>query len=80
MATRWTLTIDCAHPAALSQCWAVALGYVASPPPEGFGSWEEWFAHCDVPEEEWDQGAALSDPEGVGPRLSSRASWQWSSD
>ena len=43
---------------------------VPSPPPVGFGSWGEWFTHCGVPEEEWDQGAYLSDPDGVGPSLS----------
>ncbi|MFE5243793.1 MULTISPECIES: VOC family protein [unclassified Streptomyces] len=70
MSTRWSLTIDCAHPKALASFWALALGYVETPPPAGFGSWEEWFAHHDVPEEEWDDGAYLSDPDGVGPTLS----------
>ncbi|MFJ8883453.1 VOC family protein [Streptomyces sp. NPDC102402] len=70
MSTTWSLTIDCAHPNALAGFWALALGYVEKPPPTGFGSWEEWFAHHDVPEEEWDDGAYLSDPDGVGPDLS----------
>lgn len=69
-ATRWTLTIDCAHPATLAEFWALALGYVEKSPPAGFGSWEEWFAHHEVPEEEWDDGAYLSDPDGVGPSVS----------
>ncbi|MFJ2649085.1 VOC family protein [Streptomyces sp. NPDC087420] len=70
MATKWTLTIDCAHPAELAQFWALALGYDEKPPPTGFASWEEWFAHHDVPEEEWDEGAYLADPDGVGPSIS----------
>ncbi|MEV0400585.1 VOC family protein [Actinoallomurus sp. NPDC050550] len=70
MAIEWSLTIDCARPAKLAEFWALALGYVQAPPPVGFGSWEEWFTHCGVPEEERDQGASLSDPDGVGPRLS----------
>lgn len=70
MATTWSLTIDCAHPAALAKFWALALGYIERPPPSGFRSWEEWLAHYGVPEEEWDEGAYLSDPKGVGPNLS----------
>ncbi|MEV7805172.1 VOC family protein [Microbispora sp. NPDC088329] len=70
MATRWSLTIDCGQPAKLARFWALALGYSEKPPPAGFGSWEDWFAHHDVPEEEWDEGAYLSDPDGVGPDLS----------
>ena len=70
MSTRWTVTLDCAQPARLAEFWALALGYVPKPPPAGFGSWEEWFAHHGVPEEEWDDGAYLSDPDGVGPTLS----------
>jgi hypothetical protein len=70
MAITWTLTIDCAHPGALARFWAVALGYVERPAPEGFESWHAWFAHYEVPEEEWDEGAYLCDPDGVGPNLS----------
>jgi hypothetical protein len=70
MATRWNLTIDCAHPARLAEFWALALGYVEKPPPEGFETWEAWFAHHDVPEEEWDGGAYLADPDGIGPNIS----------
>jgi hypothetical protein len=39
-------------------------------PPEGFASWEEWFGRLGVPEDEWDDGASLDDPDGVGPRIS----------
>jgi len=70
MATRRSLTIDCAHPAKLAQFWALALGYVEKPPPAGFESWEEWFRHYGIPEDEWDEGAYLSDPDEIGPNLS----------
>jgi hypothetical protein len=70
MATRWTLTIDCANPRRLAAFWAEALGYVEKPPPEGYASWDEWLASVGVPEVEWGDGAALTDPEGIGPGLS----------
>lgn len=70
MATPWTLTFDCASPARLSAFWAGALGYEPSPPPAGFGTWEDWLRHHDVPESEWDDGAYLQDPDGAGPRIS----------
>lgn len=70
MATGWGLTIDCANPARLAEFWALALGYVPAPAPAGFDSWDEWLAHFEVPEEEWDQGAYLNDPDGVAPSLS----------
>jgi len=70
MATRWSMTIDCAQPAKLARFWALALGYVERPAPAGFASWEEWFAHHEVPEDEWDEAAYLCDPDGAGPNLS----------
>ncbi|MFE4478529.1 MULTISPECIES: VOC family protein [Streptomycetaceae] len=70
MATGWSLTIDCAHPARPAGFWALALGYVHRPAPAGFGSWEEWLSYHEVPREEWDDGAYLCDPEGTGPALS----------
>jgi hypothetical protein len=66
----WSLTIDCVNPAKLASFWALALEYDARPPPDGFASREEWFAHHDVPEEEWGDGAFLVDPAGHGPNLS----------
>ena len=54
----------------LARFWAVALGYIERPPPPGFASWEAWFEHHAVPEDEWDDGAYLTDPEGVLPSLS----------
>ncbi|MFC9249235.1 VOC family protein [Streptomyces sp. NPDC057136] len=70
MSTKWSLTIDCARPAELARFWALALGYVEKPPPAGFADWNAWFAHHEVPEDEWDDGAYLSDPDGTGPGMS----------
>jgi hypothetical protein len=70
MATRWSLTIDCARPSVLAAFWAFALGYVEPPPPNGFATWEDWLRHQGVPEDEWDDGAYLVDPDGIGPKLS----------
>ncbi|XVV05620.1 VOC family protein [Actinosynnema sp. CA-248983] len=70
MSTKWSVTFDCAHPAEVARFWARALGYVEPPPPSGFATWEEWLTHFGVPEEEWDDGAYLHDPDGDGPTLS----------
>ncbi|MGW8889803.1 VOC family protein [Streptomyces sp. NPDC055749] len=70
MSTKWTLTIDCANPGELARFWALALGYAETPPPAGYADWKEWFVQHDIPEEEWDDGAYLSDPDGTGPTLS----------
>jgi hypothetical protein len=70
MTTKWTMTIDCARPATLAAFWSVALGYVEAPPPEGFGSREEWLTHFGIPEAEWDDSAYLADPDGVLPGIS----------
>jgi hypothetical protein len=70
MATAWTLTVDCARPGELAAFWREALGYVEAPPPAGFASWREWLDRFEVPEEEWDDGATIVDPDGIGPRIS----------
>jgi hypothetical protein len=66
MNTSFTMTFDCARPAALAAFWRLALGYVDAAPPRGFASWDEFFRHYDVPEEEWDDAAYLEDPTGAG--------------
>jgi hypothetical protein len=70
MTTKWSLTIDCAHPGAQARFWMHALGYAERPAPAGFDSWEDWLKDFGVPEEEWDDGAYLHDPEGVLPNMS----------
>jgi hypothetical protein len=64
MSVKWTVTIDCAHPAKLAAFWNLALGYVDASPPEGFASGPEWFRAFGVPPEEWDDGAYIEDPDG----------------
>ena len=70
MTTKWTLTIDCHDAQVLMRFWKEALGYVDPPPPEGFGSWEEWLRHFEVPEDEWGDGGGLTDPDGLLPDIS----------
>lgn len=70
MSTRWTVTFDCAQPAALAAFWRLALGYAEGSPPAGFASWPEWFAHMGVRPQEWDDGAYIEDPDGIAPAIS----------
>jgi hypothetical protein len=70
MTMKWTMTIDCADPAVLARFWCTALGYVASDPPKGWDTWEAFFTDQNVPEDEWNDGAAVSDPNGVLPAIS----------
>ncbi|MEV6495759.1 VOC family protein [Actinoplanes sp. NPDC051633] len=70
MTVVWAITIDCADARRLAAFWREALGYVESPVPEGFASWEEWLIRWEVPREEWGDGASLVDPEGVRPSIS----------
>jgi Glyoxalase-like domain len=70
MSTAWTITFDCADPAALAAFWRQALGYVDCTPPAGSATWEEWLAGVGVPPEEWGDGAYIEDPKGLGPGIS----------
>jgi Glyoxalase-like domain len=70
MTTPWTITFDCADPARLAAFWKLALDYQDAPPPTGFESWKQWLVECQVPEEEWNDGASIADPGGVAPRIS----------
>lgn len=56
------MTFDCGDPAAQARFWALALGYVESPPPAGWDTWEAFLIDQDVPEEEWNDGAGICDP------------------
>jgi len=64
---QFQVTFDCAEPERVARFWCEVLGYVVSPPPEGFATWDD-FDRSRSPE---DQGSwfACSDPSGVGPRL-----------
>jgi len=72
MAVPFQLTIDCADPDAQVRFWAVALGYVPKPPPDGFDSWRAWYESVGVPAEELGDGDCtdrLVDPDGKGPDI-----------
>ncbi|WPO75317.1 MULTISPECIES: VOC family protein [unclassified Streptomyces] len=64
---QFQVTFDCAEPERVARFWCEVPGYVVSPPPKGFATWED-FDRSRPPEE---QGAwfACGDPSGVGPRL-----------
>lgn len=64
------MTIDCTDPALVARFWSTALGYVESDPPRGWDTWESWLVAMGVPQDEWDDGASLSDPNGVLPAIS----------
>lgn len=70
MTTPWTITFDCADPARQAAFWKLALDYEDAPPPVGYTSWHEWLVVCQVPEDEWNDGASIADPAGVAPRIS----------
>ncbi|MET7970879.1 VOC family protein [Micromonospora sp. NPDC005305] len=70
MSVQWSLTVDCARPRELAAFWCLALGYVLAAPPEGFATWEEWQTHFKIPEDEWDDGAFIEDPDGFRPAVS----------
>ena len=61
------VTFDCAEPERVARFWCEVLGYVVPPPPEGFGSWEEF--NRALPPERHDSAFACVDPTGAGPRL-----------
>jgi hypothetical protein len=69
MAMSFQVTFDCADPGALASFWADALGYKPADPPEDSATWEEWLKKMGVPEEEWDEGAWITDPDERGPSI-----------
>ena len=69
MALGIQIVYDCADPQKLSEFYAALLGYKLQDPPEGFATWEAFLASIGVPEEERNDGSAVVDPEGKGPRI-----------
>ena len=70
MAAKYQLVIDCADADVMVRFWAAALGYVPEPPPEGFGTWDDWRRDIGLPDEELGGGAdSIIDPDGRGPRI-----------
>ncbi|MDF4251681.1 VOC family protein [Streptomyces sp. WMMB303] len=61
------VTFDCASPERVARFWCEVLGYVVPPPPEGFGTWDEY--NRSLPPERRDAAFACSDPSSAGPRL-----------
>ena len=68
MATNVQVTFDCSDPLKQAGFWAEALHYVMPDPP-GFATWEEWARAQGIPEDRWNDAAAIEDPDGDGPRL-----------
>jgi hypothetical protein len=70
MAARFQLVIDCRNPEPLARFWAAALGYEFEPPPEGFATWDDYWRHVGVGEEELGMGLdCIIDPDGRGLRI-----------
>jgi hypothetical protein len=72
MTNEWQLVIDCADPERLVRFWALPLGYVPAPPPDGHATWREYYLSIGVPEDELGDGDALDrlvDPSGRGPAI-----------
>ena len=72
MAVPFQLTVDCADPDGQVRFWALALGYVPKPPPDGFDTWRAWYESVGVPAEELGDGDCtdrLVDPDGRGPDI-----------
>lgn len=69
MAIQIQVTFDAHDPQRLAAFWAEALGYAEQPPPPGFATWEDFGRHIGLPQERWNDLAALVDPDGAGPRL-----------
>lgn len=70
MAVGFQLVIDCRDPDRLARFWAAALGYELEPPPAGFASWDEYWRHVGVPDEDLGIGEdRIFDPDGGGPRI-----------
>jgi hypothetical protein len=67
------IAIDCIDPQRLVPFWCEALGYVVEPPPEHFPSWNDYWRHIGVPDDELptdvDAADSIVDPKGVGPRF-----------
>src|SRR4051794_14199801 len=67
------IAIDCSDPQLLVPFWCEALGYIVEPPPEDFPTWNEYWRHIGVPDEELpmdvDAADSIVDPKGVGPRF-----------
>lgn len=69
MSIRFQVSFDAHDPPALARFWALALGYIEQPPPEGFETWEAFADQMGIPRERGADVGAVVDPDGDGPRL-----------
>ncbi len=69
MATQVQVVFDCGNPGRMASFWSEVLGYQVQPPPDGYGSWEEFLRSVGVPESKWDSFSAIVDPGDTGPRI-----------
>lgn len=66
MGISFSNTFDANNPETLAKFWAIALGYLPQPPPDGFTSWDAWADSINIPEDQRGQYAAIIDPDGNG--------------
>jgi len=69
MPSNFQLVFDCADPERMADFWCQALGYQLQPPPEGFDSWDAFLDSIGVPPEQRHDKAAITDPDGIRPRI-----------
>lgn len=69
MSLGFQVTVDCANPAKLAEFWAKVLNYEIMGPPPGFATWEDWLRSANVPEDKWDSGSFIHDPEGKHAKM-----------
>ncbi len=69
MATSIQVVFDCTDPGRQAKFWAEALHYRMPEPPGASATWEEWARAEGIPEDHWNDAAAIEDPAGLAPRL-----------
>ena len=69
MYTKIQVVFDAADPPKLATFWALALGYIPEPPPEGFASWDEWADANNIPLDQRNTGRTLVDKERDRPDI-----------
>jgi hypothetical protein len=70
MPVRFQLVVDCSDADRLARFWAEALHYELAPAPTGFDTWQAFYRHLGLSEEEIVDGAdRISDPDGEGPSI-----------
>jgi hypothetical protein len=69
MATSIQVVFDCTDPGRQAKFWAEALHYRMPEPPGASATWEEWARAEGIPEDHWNDAAAIEDSAGLAPRL-----------